>query len=115
MVANPRLSTAIVSGLFFLAIVTACGQPGQLERAHDPSPIGVEPTDSTCHLRQTTMPAGNITFDIANSGTKVSEFYLYAAGDQIMGEVENIAPGLRRRLIVQVPTEAGTKRRANQE
>jgi iron uptake system component EfeO len=36
----------------------------------------------------------------------VTEFYLYAEGDRIMGEVENITPGLTRRLIVEV-SESG--------
>ena len=31
-------------------------------------------------------PAGTITFAIRNAGTKVNEFYLYGAGDRIMGE-----------------------------
>ncbi len=47
-----------------------------------------------------------MTFEVTNKGTKVTEFYLYAEGDRILGEVENIGPGLTRRLIVEV-TEAG--------
>jgi iron uptake system component EfeO len=47
-----------------------------------------------------------VTFTIANKGTKVTEFYVYAAGDRVMSEVENIAPGLRRDLHVELP--AGT-------
>ena len=40
------------------------------------------------------------------TAAKVTEFYVYAAGDRVMGEVENIAPGLTRDLIVELP--AGT-------
>ena len=47
-----------------------------------------------------------MTFTVSNKGTKVTEFYVYAAGDRVMGEVENIAPGLTRELIVELP--AGT-------
>ena len=29
---------------------------------------------------------------VSNKGAKVTEFYVYAGGDRIMGEVENVAP-----------------------
>ena len=53
-----------------------------------------------------TCGAGTATFKVTNSGAKVNEFYVYAAGDRVMGEVENIAPGLSRELRVELP--AGT-------
>ena len=37
----------------------------------------------------------------------MTEFYVYAEGDRVMGEVENIGPGLSRQLIVLLP-EPGT-------
>jgi iron uptake system component EfeO len=42
-----------------------------------------------------------------NDGTKVTEFYVYGEGERVMGEVENISPGLQRKLIVQLG-EPGT-------
>ena len=51
--------------------------------------------------RPTSAPAGNLTFNVTNSGSKVTEFYLYSAdGKRIVGEVENIGPGLQGKLIV---------------
>jgi iron uptake system component EfeO len=47
-----------------------------------------------------------VVFNVTNSGAKVTEFYVYAAGDRIMGEVENVVPGLSRDLHVELP--AGT-------
>ena len=70
-------------------------------------PISVTATDTTCELSATTAPAGTITFEVTNSGSKVNEFYVYAEGDRIVGEVENITPGLSRELKVEV-TEPGT-------
>ena len=52
------------------------------------------------------MNAGTSTFAITNAGSKVTEFYVYAPGDRVMGEVENIVPGLTRDVIVELP--AGT-------
>ena len=46
-----------------------------------------------CEVAAAEAPAGNITFSVNNTGTKVTEFYLYGTGDRIMGEVENIGPG----------------------
>jgi iron uptake system component EfeO len=72
-----------------------------------PGPITVTAADTSCEISATTADAGNISFSIANTGTKVTEFYLYGTGDRIMGEVENIGPGLTSRLIVEVP-DGGT-------
>ncbi|MEU0794106.1 iron uptake system protein EfeO [Amycolatopsis sp. NPDC005961] len=83
-----------------LALVAACD--AQPPAAAPGGPITVTATDTACRVSATTAPAGNITFQIANQGSKVTEFYLYGEGDRIMGEVENIAPGLNRRLIVEV-------------
>jgi iron uptake system component EfeO len=68
--------------------------------------IDVTATDTECKVARTEAAAGTVTFTIANKGTKVTEFYVYAAGDRVMSEVENIAPGLSRDLHVELP--AGT-------
>src|SRR4051794_19027444 len=69
--------------------------------------IPVRAADDACEVGGAEAPAGNITFAVNNGGQKVTEFYLYGAGDRIMGEVENIGPGLTRQLIVEVP-DGGT-------
>jgi iron uptake system component EfeO len=69
-------------------------------------PITVAASDSTCEVSVANASAGNVTFEVTNKGSKVTEFYLYAEGDRIMGEVENIAPGLTRKLTVEV-SDAG--------
>jgi iron uptake system component EfeO len=70
-------------------------------------PITVDATDTACTLSATTAKAGTVTFKVSNSGSKVNEFYLYAEGDRIVSEVENITPGLSRELKVEI-TEPGT-------
>jgi len=64
------------------------------------SEITVTATDTTCELSKTQANTGPSTFTITNNGTKVTEFYVYAEGDRVMGEVENISPGLHRQLVV---------------
>ncbi|WP_109527039.1 MULTISPECIES: iron uptake system protein EfeO [Nocardia] len=65
--------------------------------------ITVTTNDSSCEVSTRSATTGNTTFRITNNGTKVTEFYVYGAGDRVVGEVENIGPGLTRQLIVSVP------------
>jgi iron uptake system component EfeO len=89
-----------------LSSLTACGGGSTPAATGDGGPITVEAADDSCKVARTSAGTGNLTFEITNKGTKVTEFYLYAEGDRILGEVENIGPGLTRRLIVEV-TDAG--------
>lgn len=99
-----RTPLAVVAGATVLVTLAACDSQGGTgnETAAAGGPVKVEASDTACNVSVTTANAGNVTFEITNKGTKVTEFYLYAEGDRIMGEVENIAPGLNRRLIVEV-------------
>ncbi|PRY39505.1 iron uptake system protein EfeO [Umezawaea tangerina] len=87
-----------------LSVLAACGTSSTPAGAD--GPIAVEASDSACKVARDNAGTGNVTFEITNKGTKVTEFYLYAEGDRILGEVENIGPGLTRRLIVEA-TDAG--------
>src|SRR5436190_21244328 len=66
----------------------------------------VTASDSGCQVAKTSLPAGRHTFEVTNTGSKVTEFYVYAAGDRIVGEVENVTPGLRRTLVVDLTAGA---------
>jgi iron uptake system component EfeO len=88
-----------------LTALAACGG-GSTPATGADGPIAVEAADDACKVARTTANVGNVTFEVTNKGTKVTEFYLYAEGDRILGEVENIGPGLTRRLIVEL-TDAG--------
>jgi len=72
-----------------------------------PAEITVNASDSACELSGTEGATGANTFVITNNGNKVTEFYVYGEGERVMGEVENISPGLQRKLIVQLG-EPGT-------
>ncbi|WP_166906197.1 iron uptake system protein EfeO [Mycobacterium sp. DL440] len=69
--------------------------------------ITVDASDTECKLSGTTATTGASTFVVTNSGDKVTEFYVYGEGERVMGEVENISPGLKRQLIVQL-SQPGT-------
>jgi iron uptake system component EfeO len=92
-------------GLATLAALAACGTKTP-EEEKGGGAIAVDASDDACKISRAEADAGTITFEVTNKGSRVTEFYLYAEGDRIMGEVENVTPGLTRRLIVEV-TEGG--------
>ncbi|MFC3504571.1 iron uptake system protein EfeO [Micromonospora krabiensis] len=94
------------AGLLAAAGVAGCSDPEAKDAATAGGPIVVKANDTACEVGDTDLSAGTATFKITNSGAKVTEFYVYASGDRVMGEVENIAPGLSRELRVELP--AGT-------
>ena len=64
--------------------------------------LSVSSTNDACKVSATTAPSGNISFNVTNDGSKVTEFYLLAAdGLRIVGEAENIGPGISRKLVLQ--------------
>jgi iron uptake system component EfeO len=94
-------------GAALLLGTTACGSDSTGAAAGGKGPIAVEATDTECSVGRTTAPAGTIEFAVSNTGSKVNEFYLLGEGDQVLGEVENITPGLTRTFHVEV-AEPGT-------
>jgi iron uptake system component EfeO len=63
--------------------------------------ITVSESESDCKVSATTAKAGQVTFKITNSGSKVNEFEVLAAdGLRIVGELENIGPNVTRELTV---------------
>ena len=64
----------------------------------------VKAGDKSCDVSDTSIPAGKATFKIENTGSNVTEVYVYGKSGSdfttIMGEVENIGPGTSRDLDV---------------
>ncbi len=98
------LALTLIPATFALA---ACGGNSDAKTSDGKGPITVSANDTTCEVATAEAPAGTIEFTVANQGTKINEFYVYAEGDRIMGEVENIAPGLTRTFHVEI-AEPGT-------
>ncbi|MEZ5185192.1 MAG: iron uptake system protein EfeO [Candidatus Nanopelagicales bacterium] len=70
----------------------------------DGQAISVTSSDEACEVSTTEAPSGTLTFQVTNAGQQVTEFYLLAEdGLRILGEVENIGPGLSRDLVVAAP------------
>ncbi|MEU2629384.1 iron uptake system protein EfeO [Kitasatospora sp. NPDC007106] len=55
--------------------------------------VKVTASDSACEVAKTSFPAGAVELSVQNKGSKSTEVYVYAAGDKIVTERENIGPG----------------------
>lgn len=94
------LSTLGVLTIAALSLAACASDPSDKKAEGD---LTVAASDSECKVSATKLKAGPSTFKVTNSGSKVTEFYVYAEGDRIMGEVENVGPGLSRNLVVDLP------------
>ncbi|MER6505492.1 iron uptake system protein EfeO [Nonomuraea sp. NPDC001636] len=105
-----RTAISLSFGALALAGLTACGSGTPTETAKGPAAapgkITVAASDTECKVAVAEVAAGTSTFTITNGGSKVTEFYVYAPGDRVMAEVENIVPGLTRELVAELPAGA---------
>ncbi|MFN2609038.1 MAG: cupredoxin domain-containing protein [Acidimicrobiales bacterium] len=68
--------------------------------------VAVTATDTACQVGTASLPAGRHAFSVQNNGNQVTEVYVYADGDKVMAERENIGPGTSARFTVSL--RAGT-------
>lgn len=102
-----RLSWIAAGLLVATPVLAACGtestKPSEGEGA-DARSLSVESSDDACEVSASEAPAGTISFDVTNTGSQVTEFYLLAEdGLRIVAEVENIGPNITRPLTASVP------------
>lgn len=84
-------------------LLTGC-EPNNRSGASGNDRIAVTSSETECQVAATEAPAGTIRFSVENTGSQVTEFYLLGEdGLRIIGEVENIGPGLTRDLTVTAP------------
>ncbi|MEV6979327.1 iron uptake system protein EfeO [Kitasatospora sp. NPDC093806] len=99
---SARRSTAAT--LLTLAVATAalagCSQKKDDKAASDA--VKVNATDTACEVSKTSFPAGHVVLDISNKGSKTTEVYVYAAGDKIVTERENIGPGTKATINAEI-------------
>ena len=119
MIESPRaaaISAALAAVLIGGALAgCAAKESKDTAKAENPSggaaPITVDASDGTCTLSVNQTGKGTRTFVVTNSGSKVTEFYVYGKDNTVLAEAENISPGLQRSLDVEF-TEPGTYKTA---
>ena len=83
--------------------LSACSITQSNESDEGSGRVKVTSSDDACELSTTQAPSGTVVFKVKNTGSNVTEFYLLGAdGLRIVGEVENIGPGLSRDLVTRV-------------
>src|SRR5947208_16087976 len=98
------LTVAVAVGL------GACGGGDEKSTAADPSAptVDVKLTDAGCEPATLQLPAGKRTFRVTNAGAPgVTEFEILDGG-HIIGEVENVAPGLTKQFTMTLKTGSFT-------
>jgi iron uptake system component EfeO len=83
------VSVVVAAGVLAIGLGSAGATPGQKART-----VSVKLTDAGCDPPQLSLTAGPVTFQVTNDGAEaVSEFEILSGG-HLLGEVENLAPGL---------------------
>ena len=100
---NVRRRTLALGGTLLGGLaLTGCGSSADSTAAGSAG-VDIKATDTACDLSgSTTLQPGRTSFKITNSGSKVTEVYLYGkAGDAfttVVSEVEDLAPGITREM-----------------
>ena len=100
-----RLSLA-AAALLTVGTMAGCGSskststPDASASSAGTGPVAINAGEKSCDVAQTTLTAGRHRFEVTNTASQVTEVYVYAAGDRIVGEVENVGPSTKRTLIV---------------
>jgi len=85
-----------------VAMLALAGCVANNPTGSDAAALTVDSSATDCVISAAEAPSGNVVFTVSNSGDQVTEFYLLADdGLRIVGEVENIGPGIERNLVVQ--------------
>lgn len=96
------MSRILAATTLLLIVLAGCADEEAPAAGDGAGAVAVTASESECKLSRGEVKAGTSTFAVTNRGSKVTEFYVYAEGDRVMGEVENIGPGLKRDLIVEL-------------
>lgn len=101
---SPVLRNVVVLGV---VAATPLALAACTDKSAGDGAITVNSTDDACELSSTDLQTGQVNFEITNAGDKVTEFYVYGKNNRVLAEVENIGPGLKGKLGVEI-TEPGT-------
>ncbi|MFD6890460.1 iron uptake system protein EfeO [Streptomyces sp. NPDC059957] len=82
-----------------LTAVTGCSEKSD---ASGDGVIKVAASDSACEVSATEFPAGKVTIEVENKGSKVTELYVLFPDDRIVTERENIGPGTKATITAEL-------------
>lgn len=82
-----------------LTAVTGCAEKSD---ASGDGAIKVAASDSACEVSAKEFPAGKVTIEVENKGSKVTELYVLFPDDRIVTERENIGPGTKATITAEL-------------
>ncbi|MGW3955948.1 iron uptake system protein EfeO [Streptomyces sp. NPDC004752] len=94
-----RLTVTAATAVAALTALTACTAKSD---AKDGDAIQVTAADSTCDTSTKSVPAGQVTLQIENKGSRATEVEILFPDDRIVSEKENIGPGTKYTLTAEV-------------
>ncbi|MFE3991720.1 iron uptake system protein EfeO [Streptomyces goshikiensis] len=102
MSSSARSALLAAAGLAIVtATATGCAQKSDGGSA---GAVQVTASDSACEVSKTDFPAGKVTIQVENKGSKVTELYVLFPDDRIVGERENIGPGTKATITAEIKT-----------
>ena len=99
-----RLGLMVAAGAAVLLALTACvPNATTASTTASTTKLTVDSSASDCAVSASSAPSGTVIFTVTNSADQVTEFYLLGAdGLRVVGELENITPGVKRNLTVKL-------------
>ncbi|MGP3924184.1 iron uptake system protein EfeO [Streptomyces sp. 8N616] len=98
-VRNPSGAAVALAAAAALTAVAGCAEKSD---AKGSDAIEVTASDTACEVSRKEFPAGHVKLAVENKGAKVTEVYIYAPGDRIVTERENIGPGTTADITAEV-------------
>ncbi|MEW9521005.1 iron uptake system protein EfeO [Streptomyces tubercidicus] len=95
-------TVAAIAAATAVTAVAGCAAKNDGKGGGGKGTVEVTATDTSCELSAKEFPAGHVRFAVQNKGSKVTEVYVYAPGDRIVTERENIGPGTRAEITAEV-------------
>ncbi|MEU6082990.1 iron uptake system protein EfeO [Streptomyces sp. NPDC047108] len=102
-VRNPSGAAVALAAAVVLTAVAGCAEKSD---AKSSDAVEVTASDSACEVSKKEFPAGHVKLAVENTGEKVTEVYIYAPGDRIVTERENIGPGTTAEITAEVKAGA---------
>ncbi|WP_419994399.1 iron uptake system protein EfeO [Streptomyces boninensis] len=95
-----RLSISVAAAAALTTGIAGCAEKS--DAGSGDGTIQVTASDSKCDVSDKEFPAGHVKLAVENKGSKVTEVYIYAPGDRIVTERENIGPGTKAEITAEV-------------
>ncbi|MDQ6796727.1 MAG: cupredoxin domain-containing protein [Actinomycetota bacterium] len=93
----PNHLIRLAAGASAVALLAACNSSAGADS------IAVTSTEKECRVESSALKAGKNTFSVRNDGEQVTEVYVYADGDRVVSEKENIGPGTQVSFTADLP------------